>query len=140
MNYKKPAFWILLIAVILCVAVAVDFLSGPVTKPDETKAEFVGTVVESSLTWITVEPDPGTAERNCSDRITVSLYTHFSEGNLAGTGIIGEFHVGDRVRIVYDGLIQETYPARISNVYSIETLESSEPALYNVIQRADQNN
>jgi hypothetical protein len=30
--------------------------------------------------------------------------------------------VGEEVKIVYDGLIQETYPARISNVYRVEIM------------------
>jgi len=33
LNYKKPAFWIILIAVIACIVVAVCFLTNPKTKP-----------------------------------------------------------------------------------------------------------
>ena len=32
MNYKKPAFWIVVLAIIACVIVAVCFLTNPVTK------------------------------------------------------------------------------------------------------------
>ena len=32
LNYKKPAFWVVLMALVLCVAVAVCFLTDPVTK------------------------------------------------------------------------------------------------------------
>ena len=31
LNYKKPAFWLILAAVLVCIAVAVCFLTGPVT-------------------------------------------------------------------------------------------------------------
>ena len=42
MNYKKPAFWIIILAVIVCVFVAVCFLTNPVTKNNGTD----GTVTE----------------------------------------------------------------------------------------------
>ncbi len=87
-------------------------------------AWFDATVVKSTTTWITVEPDPGSAERNSSDRIEVSLYWHHSDDRGHATGILGEFQVGDRVRIVYDGQIQETYPARISNTHSVTMLDA----------------
>ena len=73
LNYRKPAFWVIVIAFVLCGAAAVCFLTDPVTEPEEPEAEFTATVVESSGTWILVEPDPGTPERNSSDRISVSL-------------------------------------------------------------------
>ena len=34
MNYKKPAFWIVILAVIACVGVAVCFLTNPITASD----------------------------------------------------------------------------------------------------------
>lgn len=34
MNYKKPAFWIIVLAVIACVVVAVCFLTNPATSPE----------------------------------------------------------------------------------------------------------
>ena len=39
MNYKKPAFWIILAAVITCVAVAVCFLTNPKEENDPNHAE-----------------------------------------------------------------------------------------------------
>ena len=32
LNYKKPAFWIILVAVIACIAVAIGFMTNPVDK------------------------------------------------------------------------------------------------------------
>lgn len=37
MNYKKPAFWIIIFAVIACVAAAVCFLTNPADRPTEYK-------------------------------------------------------------------------------------------------------
>lgn len=36
LSYKKPAFWIILVAVIVCIAVAICFLTDPITK-DKTQ-------------------------------------------------------------------------------------------------------
>ena len=33
MNYKRPAFWLIILSVVACVAVAVCFLTDPVTSP-----------------------------------------------------------------------------------------------------------
>jgi len=33
LNYKKPAFWVIVIAVIVCIAVAICFLTDPAEKP-----------------------------------------------------------------------------------------------------------
>ena len=40
MNYKKPAFWIVILAVIACVGVAVCFLTNPITADDHFGAEI----------------------------------------------------------------------------------------------------
>ena len=34
MNYKKPAFWIILVAILICTVVAVCFLTNPSTSPE----------------------------------------------------------------------------------------------------------
>ena len=82
-------------------------------------ASFIATVVETADAWITVEPAEGTTEQNSADRIQVSLNTN------SGDGIPEDIQAGDKVKIVYDGQIQETYPARIANVYSIEKIGSA---------------
>ena len=41
LNYKKPAFWIILIALIACAAVAVCFLTNPKKKEADTQAEEI---------------------------------------------------------------------------------------------------
>ena len=40
LNYKKPAFWIILVAVIVCIAVAVCFLTDPVTQDDKNEPQI----------------------------------------------------------------------------------------------------
>ena len=56
MNYKKPAFWVIIMAVIVCVGVAVCFLTNPkqdsytlrIVVPAGSQAEFVYTDEEVS--------------------------------------------------------------------------------------------
>ena len=36
LNYKKPAFWIIIVAVVTCVALAAGFLTSPPTSDDQT--------------------------------------------------------------------------------------------------------
>jgi len=47
MNYKKPAFWFVILAVIICIAVAVCFLTDPIDNAFdvlEDKDDIIGTV------------------------------------------------------------------------------------------------
>ena len=37
LNYKKPAFWVIVVALVLCVALGVTLLTDPATKNDEQK-------------------------------------------------------------------------------------------------------
>lgn len=37
LHYKKPAFWVILVAVTACIAVAVCFLTNPVSDPEPTQ-------------------------------------------------------------------------------------------------------
>ena len=41
LNYKKPAFWIIVVAVIACIALSVGFLTNPATKLDTNMASFI---------------------------------------------------------------------------------------------------
>ena len=59
-----------------------------------------------------VEPLEGEAERGSADRIVVTV-----------NGEVPPLAAGDLVRITYDGMIQETYPAGISGTVSIEKLD-----------------
>ena len=65
-----------------------------------------------------VEPVEGSPERNSASRIMVPMR------NMAPSP---EPVVGDILQIEYDGMLQETYPARITNVYSISVAEQAAP-------------
>ncbi len=57
LNYKKPAFWIIIGAVVICIVVAVCFLTNPPQKPDDPVifTEYEG--VYLAVNAITVNAD-----------------------------------------------------------------------------------
>ena len=73
---------------------------------------FQATIVEIHDNYYLVEPVEGSAELNSADRITVPM-----------TSMDVSSEVGDILEIAYDGAIAETYPAQITNVYSIRVVE-----------------
>lgn len=76
------------------------------------KTETIGaTVLAVSENGIMVEPDEGTTARASADRI------FFSCNNAA------DFAAGDRVQIVFNGVIAESYPGQ-AVAKSVELLEN----------------
>ncbi len=73
---------------------------------------FCATVLEASKTMLLVEPFEGTAMRRSADKIVVPV-GHLSL--LYPTPAVPELYEGDQVWIQYNGEVQETYPAQLSN-------------------------
>ena len=73
--------------------------------------EFNAKVLEINEQYLLVEPASDSYEAKSSDKIKISLGNVTSPYNL---------EIGDSVKIAYDGMIQELYPAIIPNVHSIE--------------------
>lgn len=73
--------------------------------------QFNAKVIEVHEQYLLVEPEIGSMERTSADRIEISL----KDG-------IAIPKVGNEVIVVYDGQLQESYPARITNVYRIEIM------------------
>jgi len=65
---------------------------------------FYGKVVESTASYIIVEPNENEEERKSADKISVGL----GENNDA------LYTVGTNVKITYDGTIMESYPAKVN--------------------------
>ena len=127
LNYKKPAFWIILVAVVALVVTGVCFLTDPINKePQEpeyinsgTTADgvnwFVGTILEISESSFLVEPAEGTPERKSADKITVSRATSNDEDDL----VMPYLRSGEEIYVYYTGGIAESYPAQINKVRMI---------------------
>lgn len=77
---------------------------------------FSGTVKEVSKESILVLADEKEDEIKSSDLMSVSLDVLLKEE-------LVKVKVGDIVKVYYDGVITETYPAQINNVYIIIILD-----------------
>ena len=52
LNYKKPAFWIILVAILASITLAVCFLTDPVTEPEQPPAtDEIPTPEGTAITW-----------------------------------------------------------------------------------------
>ena len=75
-------------------------------KIEEEQYEFVATIIGAYERAILVEPEEGTNERKCSDKISMAI-TRPTNGT-------NDFYVvGNKVKITYNGVIMESYPAQI---------------------------
>lgn len=79
-------------------------------KPTE-QHQFNATILEIYDNHLLVEPCAGMDELKSSDKIEVSIQN-------IDKSI--EWKVGDLAIITYDGIILETYPARLNQVYNVE--------------------
>lgn len=79
-------------------------------KPDDLH-QFDATILEIHDDYFLVEPGAGMQELNSADKIEVS--TQNADPST-------EWQVGNLVLITYDGVILETYPARLQQVYKVE--------------------
>ena len=70
----------------------------------KSEYSFIGKVIESSSTYIIVEPNENEDIRKSSDKISISL----GENN----DVL--YEIGTNVKITYDGTIMESYPAQIN--------------------------
>lgn len=101
-------------------------------KPTNSEVCFDARIIEVHDTYFLVEPVEGSAELNSSDKIEVA------NKSIDSPLVPG---VGSLLRITYDGMIQETYPARIANVYKIELLGElgiDIPELQNVVNYTEE--
>lgn len=73
---------------------------------------FNATVLEVNEKNILVEPFEGEDERRSASQIYVST-------DVISTNPVPEIKKGDEIRIIYNGEIQETFPAQISKVFAI---------------------
>ena len=101
---------------ILCmlISLAVLFLFTACNGKTDDMATFQAIILEIHDDYYLVEPVEGSAELNSADQIAVPI----TDMNASS-----ELEVGDILEIVYDGAIAESYPAQITNVYSISVVE-----------------
>ena len=103
---------------ILFLCIAGVFCVMLFTSEEAGQRYFCGMVLEISDQYFLVEPDEGEEERKSADRITVPTNVISAEG-------VPEVKVGDEIRIVYDGEIMESYPARLSTGFAIDRADET---------------
>ena len=111
---RKQLLLILTLSLILAVTACRTYSGGGSEVDESGKATFQATILEVRDGYYLVEPVDGSTELNSADLITVPI-TNINPSP--------EPEVGDVLEIEYDGSIAESYPAQITNVYSIRIVE-----------------
>lgn len=93
---------------------------------------FNAEVLEVREKTILVKPDADAKEAKSSDKISVSL-------DFISTIPVPNFNVGDRVRVIYNGNIAESYPAQINGVFVVYLLSDDGNILSPTPQQPEQN-
>ena len=117
LNYKKPAFWVIVVAVIACGVVTVCFATNPKQDLPQEQRTVRAQITEIEDSSFLVTPVEGAWELSSSDLFRVPIK------NMPPSP---EPQVGDIVEITYDGFILESDPAQFSNVLSIRVISQAE--------------
>ncbi|MBR6474401.1 MAG: hypothetical protein IKS98_03020 [Lachnospiraceae bacterium] len=76
LNYKKPAFWIILVALTACVVLAICFLTNPKTKADDTEKNIMA---ENKAYG---DDEIGSRAYKCTDTTVINTQTGLSNDQL----------------------------------------------------------
>lgn len=117
LNYKKPAFWIIAVAVVACAVVTLCFATNPKQDLPQEQRTVRAQITEIEDSSFLVTPVEGAWELSSSDLFRVPIK------NMPPSP---EPQVGDIVEITYDGFILESDPAQFSNILSIRVISQAE--------------
>jgi hypothetical protein len=128
LNFKKSPRIIIAAAVALAAVLTAGFaVNGggrlfPITMDTVVREpHFAGTVTAVYDKAILVSVNEGEEARGSSDLIEVPLEAELG-GSMTG------FLMGDEITVYYDGVIAESYPARVNRVYAIVLITASREA------------
>lgn len=107
---------------LLCLVTALVLITGCSKEMNMDKVlnepNFVGVVTEVNEHSILVKVNEDEDDIRSSDLMSVSLDVEIDDS-------ITDFNIGDEVRVYYDGMIAESYPAQINKVYAIMLVDLS---------------
>lgn len=86
------------------------------TQQEIQETAFEAIILEINDTYLLVEPVEGSSELKSADQITVPMTNESTSP---------ELEVGDIIEIKYNGEIAESYPAQITEVYSIKIVKEA---------------
>lgn len=98
-----------LLIILLILACSISLIA---CNKNKAEAEFKGTITEINGQIAIVEADEGEEIRGSGELVEVNLSKNEEV----------EFKIGDRVRVGYDGGVQEKYPLGINTIF-VELLE-----------------
>lgn len=113
LNYKKPAFWLIVVAIAACAVVTVCFATNPKQDFPQEQRTVQAQITEVENGSFLVAPVKGASELSSSDLFRVPIT------NIPPSP---EPQVGDIVEITYDGSILESYPAQFGTIYSMRVV------------------
>ncbi len=145
MNYKKPAFWVIILALLSCVVVAVCFLTDPLT--DESDVPFENNDFSPVLDEITADIDSDGKDEHCvlTYGPTSGLYTvvftatekgsekaeYINTFNMPYTGSTAFYNKGKTVQIVCgNSVYKDGQSVKTEDVYLDIKIENGNIALY----------
>ena len=92
-----------------------DYNETNVNINNDEQYQFVGTIIKVHDNSIIVEPEEGSIERKSSDKISIRI-------DRPTNGTNDFYVVGNKVKVIYNGTMMESYPAQI-NVINIELVK-----------------
>lgn len=145
MNYKKPAFWVIIIALLSCAAVAVCFLTDPLK--DESDVPFENNDFSPVIDEITADIDFDGKDEHCvlTYGPTSGLYTvvftatekgsekaeYINTFNMPYTGGTAFYKKGEGVQIVCgNSIFKNGQSVKTDDVYLDIKIENGNIALY----------
>ena len=112
---RKQLLLVLILSLMLAVTACGTSGGGGGSEADgDETVTFQATILEINEGYYLVEPVEGSTELNSADRITVPV---------PNMNPSPEPEAGDVLELEYDGSIADSYPAQITNVYSISVVE-----------------
>ncbi len=118
LNYKNPALWIIVVAVVAYAVVTVCFATNPKQDMSQEQHTVQVRITEVENRSFLAAPAEGSWELTSSDLFRVPIT------NMPASP---EPQVGDIVEITYDGVILESYPAQFGTVYSMRVVSQENP-------------
>ncbi len=144
MNYKKPAFWVIILAAVLCVVTAVCFLTNP---PQEKEDELFGATYEGEMIYTLPSLSSGTVDMGICEISTDGELSIRYEGE---TTYIGNLKESDYTREkLYEGIYEDKRGSveigEIIKAYDVDNEENknvffttNEGEIYRVVLREDE--
>lgn len=114
-NKKTIILTVLLVLALIILGTVIKLIKN--SDDYLVEKSFTAFVLENNGSSILVKPVEGTSESNSSDKIVVRVPV-----DNATLKDLSEFTEGSKVKITYDGMIMESYPAQI-NAFDVELMK-----------------